>query len=149
MKPSIPFFTRILAVLLSSFATVSVFGDYDQFNTLNSGNLLSMPSGVAVDANGNVFVAETDASVIRKITPAGVVSTFAGLADTPDNVNGTGADARFNFPQGMAVDMVGNVYVADAGNNVIRKITQAGVVTTFATGFNLPYGVALDKSGNV
>jgi len=90
------------------------------------------PRGVAVDGNGNVYVADTNASVIRKITPAGVVTTFAGTANANGFVNGTGAAARFNFPEGVACDTAGNVYVADTQNNAIRVINTAGVVATIS-----------------
>ena len=122
------------------------------------------PTGVAVDGSGNVYVADTDNYTIRKITPAGVVSTLAGLAGTSGSADGTGSAARFDWPHGVAVDGSGNVYVADTGNYTIRMITPAGVVSTLAgtagssgsadgTGsaarFNYPYGVAVDGSGNV
>jgi sugar lactone lactonase YvrE len=123
------------------------------------------PSGVAVDGNGNVYVADSDNGTIRKITPAGVVTTLAGMAGgVGGSADGTAAAARFNFPAGVAVDAGGNVYVADAGNDVIRVITPGGMVTTLAgaagnpgsadgTGigaqFNNPTGVAVDGSGNV
>jgi streptogramin lyase len=122
------------------------------------------PSGVAVDGSGNVYVADTNNYTIRKITPAGVVTTLAGTAGSPGSTDGTGSAARFNGPYGVAVDGSGNVYVADTSNHTIRKITPAGVVTTLAgtagspgsadgTGsaarFNNPYGVAIDGSGNV
>ena len=123
------------------------------------------PTGVAVDASGNVFVADTDNNKIRKITPAGVVTTLAG-ADrySSGSADGTGGDALFSRPKGVAADGAGNVFVADSGNNTIRKITPGGVVTTFAgtagwsgsadgTGaaarFNHPTSVAVDGSGNV
>jgi sugar lactone lactonase YvrE len=122
----------------------------------------SEPSGVAVDSSGNVFVADTDSHKIRKITPGGVVTTFAG-SGAPGSADGTGAAATFAYPFGVAVDSSKNVYVADSGNNKIRKITPAGVVSTLAgsgaygsadgTGtaatFYTPTGVAVDSSGHV
>ena len=69
---------------------------------------------------------------IRKITPSGVVSTLAGLAGSSGSADGTGSDARFSSPQGVAVDSAGSVYVADSGNDTIRKVTPAGVVSTLA-----------------
>jgi sugar lactone lactonase YvrE len=122
------------------------------------------PIGVAVDAGGNVFVADTDSATIRKIAPAAVVRTYAGTAGQPGSVDGTGTDARFSMPIGLAVDAGENVYVADFGSNTIRKITVDQAVTTLAgtaslsgsadgTGasarFNWPWGVAVDRSGNV
>ena len=89
------------------------------------------PFGVAVDASGNIYVADRTNHTIRKVTPAGNVTTFAGLADTPGSTDGTGSAARFSSPQGIAVDSAGTVYVAD-GSNTIRTITPAGVVTTLA-----------------
>ncbi len=120
------------------------------------------PSAIAVDASGNIYVAEPSSNLIRKITPAGVVTTFAGSGAT-GSTNATGTAASFNIPSGLAIDGSGNIYVADAGNNKIRKITTAGVVTTFAgsgsqgstdaTGiaasFNIPRGVAFDAVGNM
>jgi sugar lactone lactonase YvrE len=118
--------------------------------------------GVAIDSSGNIYTADYPHHTIRKITPDGTASIFAGLNDTPGSANGIGSAARFNFPLGLAVDGAGNVYVADSGNNRIRKITPAAGVTTFAgsavgsgdgTGtaarFNFPSGLAVDHSGNV
>jgi hypothetical protein len=122
------------------------------------------PWGVATDSSGNVYVADDSNATIRKITPAGAVTTLAGLAGSLGSADGTGSAARFYYPLGVATDRSGNVYVADAGNNTIRKITPAGAVTTLAglagsdgstdgTGsaaqFNYPFGVATDTSGNV
>ena len=122
-----------------------------------------MPNGVAVDSAGYVYVSDMANHTIRKITPAGVVTTLAGLAGNPGRNDGTGSAARFQWPQGVAVDGLGNVYVADEGNWMIRKITPAGVVTTLAgaqspgsadgTGsaarFYNAAGVAVDGAGNV
>ena len=90
------------------------------------------PYDVAVDRGGTVYVADTYNHVIRKITPAGVVTTLAGLAGASGTKNGTGSAARFYYPEAVTVDGNTNVYVADTANNTIRKITPAGVVTTLA-----------------
>ncbi len=123
-----------------------------------------VPQSVAVDSAGNVYVSEPRNHTIRKITPAGVVSTVAGAIDLDGSADGTGAAARFSFPYGLAIDGADNLYVADRNNCMIRKITPAGSVTTLAgspnihgfadgTGaaahFSGPEGVAVDKAGNV
>src|SRR5205807_3161927 len=92
----------------------------------------NLPSGVTVDIATNIYVADTANHTIRRITPAGVVTTLAGLAGYPGSTDGTGTDARFNQSWGVAVDNAGNVYVGDTGNHTIRKVTAAGVVTTLA-----------------
>ena len=120
------------------------------------------PHGVALDGAGNVYVAELSGNKIRKISPAGIVSTLAG-SGAPAYGDGTGTAASFKNPTGLAVDQSGNVYVADTGNYDIRKVTPTGVVTTLAgsnssgavdgTGtsasFGLPAGVELDPGGNI
>ncbi len=124
---------------------------------------LSSPPGVAMDAAGNTYVADPGNHTIRKIDAAGNVTTLAGLAGTPGFAEGNGGAARFRNPWGLAVDASGNVYVADNGNQRIRKIDTAGNVSTlagnvssgFADGpgasamFASPEGVAVDASGNV
>ena len=121
------------------------------------------PEGVACDASGNVYVADTFNHVIRKITSAGVVTTLAGLHGSPGSNDGSGTVASFRYPSGVTCDASGNVYVADQGNDLIRKVTPAGVVTTVAgtgtsghadgtgTGasFNNPGNLVCDASGDL
>jgi sugar lactone lactonase YvrE len=118
------------------------------------------PSGLALDSSGNLYFAQ-DGQAVRKVTPAGVVSTLAGVIGEIGAVDGSGAAARFSGVNGLAIDSSGNLYAADAANNVIRKITAAGVVTTVVGKFGArgttpgplpgtlgnPYQVALGDNG--
>jgi sugar lactone lactonase YvrE len=90
------------------------------------------PTGIAVDVRGNLYVADAVNDTIRMINPAGVVTTLAGSPGLSGSADGSGPAARFSNPAGVGVDAVGNVYVADNGNNTIRMITPEGVVTTLA-----------------
>lgn len=107
------------------------------------------PAGIAVDGSQNVFVADTANHTIRKISPSGVVSTFAGSAGVLGATDATGTAARFQFPAGLAADASGNLYVCDTGNHSIRKITPTGQVTTIAASFNSPTDLCLDAAGNL
>jgi len=124
----------------------------------------SSPFGLAITSDGTIFVADTINNRIRKITPAGVVTTFAGSGALGGGAtDGIGIAADFNFPTGIAVASDGSVYVADTGNNKIRKISAAGEVTTlagsgvsgYANGvgtaaqFNSPSGVTVATDGTV
>jgi sugar lactone lactonase YvrE len=148
--------------LVSTLAGLA--GSNGSANGVGNAARFDFPNGVAVDSAGNVFVADTSNSTIRKITPSGLVSTLAGLAGSSGSDDGAGSAARFNDPRGVAVDSAGNVYVADFDNSTIRKITSAGMVSTLAglagnagiadgTGnaarFNFPEDVAVDSAGNV
>lgn len=120
------------------------------------------PSGIVIDSAGNLYVGDAEAHVIRKITAAGVVTTFAGTNNVAGSADGTGTAASFNDPAGLAIDAAGNLFVADAKNNKIRKVTPAGVVTTYAGSgtagsgdsttatsatFNVPVNLAIDSDG--
>lgn len=118
--------------------------------------------GVAVDGSGTVYVADTGNHRIQKVTANGVVTTLAG-SGRPGSADGTGPEASFSGPRGVAVDGAGNVYVADTNNNRIRRIAAGGVVTTLAgsgspgaadgdgvaASFSIPFGIAVDRSGNL
>jgi uncharacterized protein (TIGR03437 family) len=100
---------------------------------------LYSPSGIAVDSNGNWYIADTSNNRIRMVTPAGVISTFAG----------TGAAAQLNAPSGIAIDASNNLYIADTGNNDVLEITPAGAITTIASQLNNPVSVAVDMQESV
>ena len=140
-------FSRLYAQTVSTYAGTGVQGTAD--GAVSTATFHS-PQGIAIDAAGNMYVADGQSYKIRKITPAGVVSTLAGNG-TKGSTDGPGASASFNAPWGLAVDAAGNVYVADANNDKIRKITPSGVVSTFAgTGEWEGYGnLGKDGPGNV
>lgn len=118
--------------------------------------------GLAIDGSGNLYTADQGNNTIRRIAPDGTVTTVAGAAGAAGSVDGTGATARFDAPQGIATDSTGNLYVCDTLNGIVRKITPSGVVTTVAgaadglTGVHLgalpghlqaPNAVAVDARG--
>ena len=129
-------------------------------NRIGLATVLSSPKAIAFDSSGNYFIADTANHVIRKITPAGIVSVFAGTPGQSGSDNGS-ANTRFNSPEGIGIDGGGNIFVADTGNHLIRKITSIGVVSTFAGGagvtgstdasgaaarFSSPRGIAVRSS---
>lgn len=154
-QPSVVFDRNFVTTYAGTLAPGRVDGSLEtaQFNA---------PVDIATDQAGNNYLADASNHVIRKITPAGIVSTLAGNG-TPGFADGNGVAAQFYYPSGVALDIYGNVYVADAGNQRIRKISPAGEVTTiagdgiqgFADGsaasahFSWPSDVAVDAMGNV
>src|SRR5262249_50467983 len=121
------------------------------------------PSGVAVDRGGNVYVADTSNSTLRKITAAGVVTTLAGAAGHPGGVDGTRAVARLDYPTGVAGERARHVSAAATHHRTTPPLTPVGEVTTLAgtarmpdstdgtgaAGFRHPSGVTVDTAGNV
>ena len=103
-----------------------------------------------MDGAGVVYVADMGNDTIRRVTPAGVVTTLAGLVNSCGNVDGTGSEARFCLPGDVAVDGEGVVFVADTFQDTIRRVTPDGVVTTLAEFvFDELHGVAVDGAGLV
>ena len=148
-------------------STVAGSGTAGLTNATGAAAQFSAPVGIAIDGSANLYVADTQNNMIRKITPAGAVTTFAG-SGVPGTLNATGTAAQFDDPRGIAIDAGDNVFVVDGGNHAIRKITSAGVVTSFAgsttgsfsaagfadgTGdkakFSSPNGLAIDAVGNL
>lgn len=125
------------------------------------------PSGIVVDADGTLFVADTGNRAIRKVTPSGQVSTIAGRRDQPGSADGFGKMAWFASPTAIAIDAAGLLYVADTPNGIVRKVTRAGAVSTFfgeprtslwagsldgigqEARFNEPTRMGTDAAGNV
>lgn len=160
-----PVGTNWVVTTLAGMAPISGYQD-----GTNHSALFSLPFSLAVDTNGNIYVADFGNDAIRKVTPVGtnwVVTTIAGLGTVSGSADGTNNKARFLMPQGIAIDSAGTLYVTDGGNNTIRKIKPIGtnwVVTTLAgtagvaggangTGpsaqFYSPQGIAVDRSMNL
>ena len=162
-------------VINNTIRTVSTVGNVSTLTSTDrgytNGSLLNArfygTRGIAVDAAGNMYVADAGNNVIRKITAAGAVTTYAGspVGDYGFTNSTDASKATFKSPRGVALDAAGNLYVADYGNNAIRKITAAGVVTTLAgdgiaryinsstannvASFNGPIALTVDALGNL
>jgi hypothetical protein len=112
-----------------------------------------VPAGVAVDGSGNLYIADSANNIVLKVAPTGYVTTVAGTAGTSGSTGdgGPAAGALLHAPSGVAVDANGNLYIADSGNDVIRKVNSAGIVSSLSVSpaLNAPAGVAVDAAGNL
>ena len=139
---------------ISTEGVVTTFagtGNAESIDGVGLSAAFNQPAFLIIDGNNNLFLSEWEGHKIRKITPDGTVTTFAGSGNA-GVADGVGTAAKFYKPAGMAFDNDGNLYVSDAGNNRIRKISPEGVVSTFyvnAEELGSPRGITFDKDGNL
>ncbi len=149
-------------------------GNRGEFGGLAVRAELDSPQGVAVNSKGDVFIADTYNNIVREVTPRGLISTVAGNGSPGyRGDNGPAWRAELSFPTGLAVDSLGNLYIADSGNNVVRRVSTTGVITTVVGNFaadqasgglggfsgdggpataarlNAPQGISLDQAGDL
>jgi len=143
---------------------------YTSDSGVATASLLANPTGIAVGASGNMYIADNGISIVWKVNTAGIMTSFAGnyyLGSGDAGDGGPATAATVNSPVGLAVDASGNVYIADAGNNVIRKVNSLGIISTVAgnyllgnsysgdggpataAGLNSPNGIAIGAYGNI
>lgn len=157
---------KVVSPNISTVAGDNIAGYYDGGTDLKATNAdLNTPIGVVVDSSGNFYIADTLNHIIRKVTSAGVISIFAGNQTAGfSGDGGPAASAELNYPQGLALDAAGNLYIADTYNHRIRMISPGGVITTVAGGkfgfggdgqaataasLSYPKTIALDAAGNL
>ena len=158
---------QVICELTVSGSLKIIAGQWDAIGSADGPSAVARfncPRGIALDADGNIYVADSCNNTIRRITTNSVVSTLAGKAKAFGAVDGVGSEARFSYPCDLAVDASGMIYVADIYNCLIRKVTPGGVVTTFAgragesgvvngrggnAQFEMPSSIAVDAAGNV
>lgn len=153
-----------LATVFTGIAHAQVATAYAWSNYPNAETVLFNTTGVVVDADDNVYATLHADHTVVKISPAGVVTTLAGVAGLAGGADGVGGDARFNGPQGMTLGALGTLYLADDDNATVRRVAATGAVVTLAGGaglhgkadgppatarFGSPRGVALDAIGDV
>lgn len=158
-----PIGTEQLAIPVKVSTLVGVARSPGYADGLGTAARLNYAFSLTIDPWGYLYLADTNNQLIRKISPAGFISTFAGKYGVTATNDGQGTSAGFCYPYDVAVDAAGNSYVADTGNCLIRKITPGGLVSTLAgapaTGsvdgqgnaarFNLPRSITIDHSNNI
>src|SRR5436190_2110136 len=147
-----------------SFTTIAGASSKGTAGGVSTKARFASPRDVALDKSGNVFLTDSDNHAIRKISPDGIVTTVAGALGIQGSDDGNGSVARFDEPNGIAVDASGNLFIADRGNRTVRKISASGEVTTFAgkakvsgtndgparvARFSFIHGIAVDSRGTV
>jgi sugar lactone lactonase YvrE len=149
--------------LVAGTGTAGSSGD----NGIATSAQLNQPSGVLLDSAGNIYIADTGNNRIRKINAAGIITTIVGISGAPlfTGDGGLATNASVNQPAGLAMDSAGDLFIADTGNNRIRKVNPAGIITTVAgngsnsysgdggpatsAGIVSPHGIAVDTRGNL
>jgi sugar lactone lactonase YvrE len=134
--------------ILTRFAGTGAFGTAGDGGPAVEAQL-AWPAGLALDNAGNLFIADNASHRIRKVTPDGNISTVVGSTARYSGDGGPAAAAQLNWPTGLAFDAAGNLYIADTANQVVRKVSSKGIITTVATGLNQAEGVAADAAGNL
>ena len=142
--------------------TVAGSGNYGTSNGPALFSTFGNPTGIEIDEEGNIYVADHLTHIIRKISATGIVTTIAGKPYLPGDADGAGSDAQFWRPYGLTIDNQGNIIVADEWNHKIRQVTPLGIVTTLAgngeealvngdvgnASFNYPWDITVDPEGN-
>lgn len=137
---------KVLATIAGSGASQHFGGDGGPATAAQ----LYSPSGVVEDSSGNLFIADTSNNRIRMVTPAGIISTIAGTgAAGSSGDNGPASAGELNAPRGLTIDSADNLYIADSGNNEVRRITPGGAISTIASQLNNPVSVAVDQHGSI
>ncbi len=163
----IPLLNEFGAISAQSFTINTIAGGGDDNNTPATTSVLATPHGIAIDASGNIYVSDYSNNYVRMVNPSGTITNFAGEGSVVGYSGDGGAAiaARLYKPEGVFADGAGNVYISDAGNGAIRRVSSTGIITTIAgigsQGFsgmggqatlaelNYPVGVSTDVNGNV
>ena len=149
---------------LGVVTTIAGNGYSGHYDGIGRSAMFNTPTALVLDSRGNIFVADRNNSLIRKIAPDGTVTTVAGTVGSTGSTDALGTRAKFRNPSGLAIDSGGNLYVADTDNNLIRRVAPNGAVTTiagkvgpvfFTNGvgscgrFNSPTSIAIDTNGTL